>query len=141
MGLALGGSGITIAAYEREPWCTAVTLIGRTAHAAWLALVLLLGVAPVVHAKHWRDQGRDEEQGQAQRGRQNDYAPRDYAEPRADPQRAPGMSLDSAVAQARREGRVLSADVVDDGNGSAYRIKVLTPDGRVRVLYFSGGGR
>ena len=115
-------------------------LINKPARAALAGLFLLLCAAPAAQARRWHDRGRDADQDQAQgrdpTGRQqNDFAPRDYAEPRAAPQRGPGISLDSAVSQARREGRVLSADVVEDG---AYRIKVLTPDGRVRVLYFSG---
>ena len=120
-----------------------MTKIGVPTRAGCCMLVMLLVVAPVAQAKHWRDQGRYEEQGQdqgqGQGDRQNNYAPRDYAEPHTDPQRGNGMSMDSAVAQASREGKVLSADVVDDGNGPAYRIKVLTPDGRVRVLYYSAG--
>lgn len=112
-----------------------MTKIGRPTRVGCITLALLLVVAPVAQAKRWRDQDRD-------RGRSDEsqnFAPRDYAEPRAEPRSDSGLSMDSAIAQARREGRVLSADVVDEGNGPAYRIKVLTPDGRVRVLYFSAG--
>ncbi|MEO5573777.1 MAG: hypothetical protein ABIR48_04760 [Gammaproteobacteria bacterium] len=43
--------------------------------------------------------------------------------------------LDRAAGQVRREtgGRVLSADV-DGDNGERIRIKVLTPNGRVRTV-------
>lgn len=45
-------------------------------------------------------------------------------------------SLDESVARVRREtrGRVLSADTEQRDGESVHRIKVLTPDGRVRVL-------
>jgi uncharacterized membrane protein YkoI len=47
-----------------------------------------------------------------------------------------GISLDQAVQQVRREtgGRVLSADRITQGGRAAYRIKVLTPSGHVRVV-------
>ena len=46
--------------------------------------------------------------------------------------RRDGVSLDEAVARVRREtgGRVLSAEARD----SRYRIKVLMPNGAVRVI-------
>ena len=120
-----------------------MTKIGGYLRVACCTLALLLVVAPAAEAKRWRNQDQDQDQGQGQYQAQDrndqgrDYAPRDYAEPRAEPRRDSGMSMDRAVAQARREGRVLSADVVD--NGAAYRIKVLTPEGRVRVLYYGAG--
>lgn len=45
-------------------------------------------------------------------------------------------NLQEAIAQVQREtgGRVLSADTVATGTREVYRIKVLTPDGRVRVI-------
>ncbi len=48
------------------------------------------------------------------------------------------MSLDAAVALARREtgGKVLSAETVNDGGRLVHRVKVLTPDQRVRVLRY-----
>jgi hypothetical protein len=51
-------------------------------------------------------------------------------------------SLQEAIEQVQREtsGRVLSADVVRAGPRELYRIKVLTPDGRVRVLTKSTRG-
>lgn len=44
--------------------------------------------------------------------------------------------LDRAVGQVRREthGRVLSADVDEANEDRSYRIKVLTPGGRVRTI-------
>lgn len=113
--------------------------IGTPTRAALIALAVLMGTAPLAQARHWRDEDRgDQRNDNAPRndgGSRNDYAPRDYYQQRDQPSRRPGISLDSAVAQASREGRVLSADEVDGG----YRIKVLTPRGRVRVLYFGGG--
>ena len=104
-----------------------MTKIGTPSRAALIVLAVLMGVAPLAQASHWRDDERGDQR--------NDSAPRNYSEPRDQPPRGPGISLDSAVAQASREGRVLSADEVDGG----YRIKVLTPQGRVRVLYYGGG--
>lgn len=55
-------------------------------------------------------------------------------------------SLQEAIEEVQREtgGRVLSADTVRAGPRELYRIKVLTPDGRVRVITKSsrsGDGR
>ncbi|HJU26390.1 MAG TPA: hypothetical protein VJ722_06935 [Rhodanobacteraceae bacterium] len=46
------------------------------------------------------------------------------------------MSLEGAVQQVQRQtnGRILSADSVQNGRNKLYRIKVLTPDGHVRVM-------
>ncbi len=109
--------------------------IGTSTRAAVIALVVLMAVAPLAQAKRWRDDNRDVQRNENRNDQRNDYAPRNYPEQREQPSRGPGISLDSAVAQASREGRVLSADEVDGG----YRIKVLTPQGRVRVLYYGGG--
>ena len=51
---------------------------------------------------------------------------------RQETSRRDGISLDEAVARVRREtgGRVLSAEARD----SRYRIKVLMPNGAVRVV-------
>ena len=51
---------------------------------------------------------------------------------RQETSRRDGISLDEAVARVRREtgGRVLSAE----GRDSRYRIKVLLPNGAVRVV-------
>ncbi len=109
--------------------------IGTSTRAAVIALIVLMAAAPLAQAKRWHDDYRGDQRGGNRSDQGNDYAPRNYPEPRDQPSRGPGISLDSAVAQASREGRVLSADVVDGG----YRIKVLTPQGRVRVLYYGGG--
>ena len=55
-----------------------------------------------------------------------------------------GISLDEAVARARREadGKVISAETVRQGNRSVHRIKILTRDGRVkRLQYDAASGR
>jgi hypothetical protein len=46
------------------------------------------------------------------------------------------LSLQEAVVQAQREadGRVLSVQTLNVGKRKVYRIKVLTRDGRVRVI-------
>lgn len=50
--------------------------------------------------------------------------------------RREGISLDEAVARVRREtgGRVLSAEARDRRGSTTYRIKVLMPNGAVRVV-------
>ncbi|WP_459871483.1 PepSY domain-containing protein, partial [Endothiovibrio diazotrophicus] len=47
-----------------------------------------------------------------------------------------GMSLDQAVARVRAEtgGRILSATTEYVDGRAMHRIKVLTPDGRVRII-------
>ncbi len=51
--------------------------------------------------------------------------------------RSRGLSLDQAVSQVRRDtgGRVLSAETVQRNGQRVHRIKVLTPENRVRVYY------
>jgi uncharacterized membrane protein YkoI len=52
-----------------------------------------------------------------------------------------GVSLDAAVARVRREtgGRILSAETVNQGGHRVHRIKVLTPDHRVRIINVDAG--
>ncbi len=47
-----------------------------------------------------------------------------------------GKSLDEAVEQVRRRtgGRILNAQTVKQNGTRIHRIKVLTPDNRVRIL-------
>lgn len=54
-----------------------------------------------------------------------------------EPQFRPGISLDQAIQRIRREtgGRILAADTIRQDGTVAYRIKVLMPDGRVRVFH------
>lgn len=66
--------------------------------------------------------------------------PRYQAEPRYEsaPRYAPrGMNLSEAVSVAERStgGRVLSAEPLDENGQLSYRVKVLTPNGRVQVLF------
>jgi hypothetical protein len=53
------------------------------------------------------------------------------------PQSGPGISLDEAVQRIRRQtgGRILAADTIRSNGTITYRIKVLMPDGRVRVFH------
>ncbi len=46
------------------------------------------------------------------------------------------LTLQEAVAQVEREtgGKILSAETIRVGRNMIYRIKVLTPDGRIRVF-------
>lgn len=62
--------------------------------------------------------------------RRDDRSPRGAAVQRA------GLSLDEAVARVRRDtgGRVLSAEAREDRGRTVYRIKVLLPNGSVRVV-------
>jgi hypothetical protein len=52
------------------------------------------------------------------------------------------MSRDDAAAAAQRAtgGRVLSVDRADSGGRPAWRVKVVTPRGEVRVVMFDAGG-
>ena len=51
------------------------------------------------------------------------------------------MSRDDAAAAAQRStgGRVLSVDRVDSGGRAAWRVKVVTPRGEVRVVMIDAG--
>ncbi|MBI5041358.1 MAG: PepSY domain-containing protein [Gammaproteobacteria bacterium] len=74
--------------------------------------------------------------GYDNRGYDRGYAPAPRYE--SAPRYAPrGMNLSEAVAEAERRtgGRVLSAEPIDDGGQLFYRVKVLTPNGRVKVLF------
>jgi len=48
-----------------------------------------------------------------------------------------GMSLEQAVAKVQREtnGRILTAETVTRNGQSVHRIKVLLPNGNVRVMH------
>jgi uncharacterized membrane protein YkoI len=52
------------------------------------------------------------------------------------------MSRDDAAAAAQRAtgGRVLSVDKADSGGRPAWRVKVVTPQGEVRVIMIDAGG-
>jgi len=52
-----------------------------------------------------------------------------------------GRSLDRAVGDAQRAtgGRVLSAERTERNGRQVFRVKVLTPDGRVRVIETDAG--
>ncbi|HYE37965.1 PepSY domain-containing protein [Methylocaldum sp.] len=58
------------------------------------------------------------------------------------PQFRSGISLDEAIQRIRREtgGRILAADTVRNDGAVTYRIKVLMPNGRVRVFYVDAEG-
>jgi hypothetical protein len=55
------------------------------------------------------------------------------------PVAGPGVSLDQAVRRARRSGKVLSADTVDEGGRRVHRVRVLTDEGRVRRFRYDAG--
>lgn len=53
------------------------------------------------------------------------------------------VSLQDAVQRVQREtgGRILSAETVRVGRQKLYRVKVLTPEGRVQVITVPATGR
>ncbi len=63
-------------------------------------------------------------------------ARRDERGPRGEAAQRHGISLDEAVARVRRDtgGRVLAAEAREDRGRTVYRIKVLLPNGSVRVV-------
>ena len=52
-------------------------------------------------------------------------------------------TLEQAVKQVQRQthGHILAADTVPRGKANVYRIKVLTPQGQVRVVQMRSNGR
>lgn len=83
-----------------------------------------------------RDRNRDNNRNRGNERERYQEGERDRGDQRY--REAPRMSLSDAVRQAERRtgGQVLSAEPRDDGGRSVYRVKVLTPNGRVQVLYF-----
>ena len=59
-----------------------------------------------------------------------------HAPPPRKPEPHQQMSLEQAVRQVQHQtnGRILAADAIPSGRNKLYRIKVLTPDGHVRVM-------
>ena len=57
----------------------------------------------------------------------------------AAPQDKPSLTLEDAVTRVQQEtgGKILSADPRRLGRRTEYRIKVLTPDGHVRIIAIS----
>ncbi len=55
------------------------------------------------------------------------------------PVAGPSVSLDEALRRARRSGKVLSADTVDEGGRRVHRVRVLTEGGRVRRFRYEAG--
>ena len=89
----------------------------------------LLAWTATVPVEARRDDRKDERRNDRRENRRDDRADRS---PRRDEVRRDGISLDEAVTRVRREtgGRVLSAEA----RNSRYRIKVLLPNGAVRVV-------
>jgi uncharacterized membrane protein YkoI len=97
----------------------------------------LLAWTATVPVEARRDARKDDRRDDRREARRDDRADRS---PRREETRRDGISLDEAVARVRREtgGRVLSAEARD----SRYRIKVLMPNGAVRVINVDArGGR
>ncbi len=69
--------------------------------------------------------------------RHGDESRRHDASNRAVSEQGGGSGLDAAIARIRAEtgGRVLSAEPVSREGRSGYRIKLLTPDDRIRILF------
>jgi len=83
-----------------------------------------------------RDRREDSRQRYEQPDR--DYEPRRSDNRGYDVRPQPrGRSLSDAVSDAERRtgGRVLSADPREENGELYYRVKVLSPDGRVQILY------
>jgi uncharacterized membrane protein YkoI len=89
----------------------------------------LLAWTATIPVEARRDDRKDERRNDRREDRRDDHADRS---PRRDEVRRDGISLDEAVTRVRREtgGRVLSAEA----RNSRYRIKVLLPNGAVRVV-------
>jgi uncharacterized membrane protein YkoI len=87
----------------------------------------LLAWTAIVPAEARRDDRKDDRRNDRREDRRDDRRSSSREETRRD-----GISLDEAVTRVRREtgGRVLSAEARD----SRYRIKVLLPNGAVRVV-------
>jgi len=87
----------------------------------------LLAWTSTVPAEARRDDWKDDRRNDRREDRRDDRRSSSREEVRRD-----GVSLDEAVTRVRREtgGRVLSAEARD----SRYRIKVLLPNGAVRVV-------
>ncbi|WP_303901228.1 PepSY domain-containing protein [Thiohalomonas denitrificans] len=70
-------------------------------------------------------------------------APSGYNQSNLTMAQASGMALDQAAAQVRREtgGRILSAETVREKGRKVHRIKVLTPDRKVRIVRIEANGR
>lgn len=84
----------------------------------------------------YRDNGRDADTGATRIERRNnsrDDLPRYDRDTRPQPR---GKSLSEAVSEAERRtgGRVLSAEPREENGELYYRVKVLTPNGRVQIL-------
>jgi len=58
------------------------------------------------------------------------------APPKAPPNAREHLTLENAVQQVQQQtdGRILAADSIPSGRNKLYRIKVLTPEGHVRVM-------
>lgn len=90
------------------------------------ALLAWTAAAPVEARRDDRKDDRRDDRREARRDDRADRSPRREEAPRD------GISLDEAVTRVRRDtgGRVLSAEARD----GHYRIKVLLPNGAVRVI-------
>jgi len=95
--------------------------------------VLLLGLAvclmaPPAMARDYADRDRSWRDERGHRDYSGDYRT-GYRD-----------GLDGVVSDLRhrRQGRVLSADTVEENGRSVHRIRILNDDGRVRRLQFDG---
>lgn len=100
--------------------------------AGWLAATAALPAQ--ARRDDWKDDRREARRDDRRGGWKDDRVAerRNDRAPRRDEVRRDGISLDEAVARVRRDtgGRVLSAEPRD----GRYRIKVLMPNGAVRVV-------
>lgn len=82
-------------------------------------LGLVLSSAALADKGGWSDRGRDDDRSHGQ---------------------SRGTSLDEAVGQVRQRtgARILSAGSVEERGRVVHRIRILTPEGRVKTLEVDG---
>lgn len=96
-------------------------------HRSLLIIWLFLAVVTTIHAEWWGNSAPPD----------NDW------EPPPEDQNSSNDGLDGVVSglRRRREGRVLSADTVEEEGRPVHRIRILNEQGRVRPLHFDATGR
>lgn len=106
----------------------------KTFMACLLAGLMALTSAGMAEAR--RDDRRDDKREDRRESRRDDRRDDKREDRREDrSSRREGISMDEAVSRVRREtgGRVLTADAREQRGSLTYRIKVLLPNGAVRV--------
>ena len=109
-----------------------------------IQLLILMLMLPLAHAKKPREDAAEYDRHEIRQESSHPERPlrgRVYNPDHRDQGRndAPGKSLSQAIDEARQRsgGRVLSAEPYRDRRGAHYRVKVLTPNGRIQTLYIN----